>query len=384
MTARKTILALGLMWIASAAGNSALAAPAAGGGPCGEATCGGSANCDAGCATCGNATCDATCNGTDGFWLPCMQNDPVACEFRDCLKDFCDACRDCTWKADVSFFNVHRSAPGTQSVLFNPADGASLFDASRLLFGFASGPRVSVTALDCEGWGLEVNYFGIDGWSATHNIPAASLPGGGPANILVDSVTQLSLNDAQFQALSRLYSIEVNFRKPLCGNLSFLAGFRWLEMTDQYNVAGTSATTANIMSESVLTHNHMYGFQVGADGTMAREEGRWRIGGFIKGGIFLDSADQATALNDPGGLGAFAVNNNHLGAAFFGETGVLGYFEITKHVAATGGYQVMFIDSVAQPANQLTQTNLANATANVDMTSGLFYHGAAMGLEVTW
>ena len=33
-----------------------------------------------------------------------MQNDPVACEFRDCLKDFCDACRDCTWKADVSFF----------------------------------------------------------------------------------------------------------------------------------------------------------------------------------------------------------------------------------------------------------------------------------------
>ena len=262
--------------------------------------------------------------------------------------------------------------------------GASLFDASRLHFRFASGPRVSVTALDCEGWGLEVNYFGIDGWSATHSIPAASLPGGGPANILVDSVTQLSLNDAQFQALSRLYSIEVNFRKPLCGNLSFLAGFRWLEMTDQYDVDGTSATTANIMSESVLTHNHMYGFQVGADGTMAREEGRWRIGGFIKGGIFLDSADQATSLNDPGGLGAFAVNNNHLGAAFFGETGVLGYFEITKHIAASGGYQVMFLDSVAQPANQLTQTNLAKATANVDMTSGLFYHGATMGLEVTW
>ena len=45
MTAsRNTILALGLMWIALAAGNLALAAPTGDGGPCGEATCGGGAN----------------------------------------------------------------------------------------------------------------------------------------------------------------------------------------------------------------------------------------------------------------------------------------------------------------------------------------------------
>ena len=121
MTAsRNTILALGLMWIALAAGNLAVAAPTGDGGPCGEATCGGGATCEATCMTCGNATCMPGCDGTDGFWLPCVQNDPVVCEFRDCLKDFCDTCRDCSWKADVSFFDVHRSAAGTQSVLFDP------------------------------------------------------------------------------------------------------------------------------------------------------------------------------------------------------------------------------------------------------------------------
>ena len=138
------------------------------------------------------------------------------------------------------------------------------------------------------------------------------------------------------------------------------------------------------MSETILTHNHLYGFQIGADGTLAQEADRWRISGFVKGGIFLNNADQATSLSDPGGLGSLAVNNNNVGAAFFGETGIVGYFQITKHLSASGGYQVMFVNGVAQPVNQLAGTNLANSTATVDASSGLFYHGASAGLEVTW
>ena len=44
----------------------------------------------------------------------------------------------------------------------------------------------------------------------------------------------------------------------------------------------------------------------------------------------------------------------------------------------------MFVNNVAQPVNQLAGTNLANATATVDASSGLFYQGATAGLEVTW
>ena len=57
-----------------------------------------------------------------------------------------------------------------------------------------------------------------------------------------------------------------------------------------------------------------------------------------------------------------------VGAAFFGETGIVGYFQITKHLSASGGYQVMFVNSVAQPVNQLADTNLAKSTATVDTT----------------
>jgi hypothetical protein len=283
----------------------------------------------------------------------------------------------------LGFLDIHRSTPETRAVLFDPSQTTDLFEASRQEFPFATGPRVSLTALDCEGWGFELNYFDIQDWSATSDVPHALLPSG-YAYLTVDSATQLPLSNAQFESTARLYSTEANFRRPLMGNLSVLAGFRWLEMTDTYLVEGTSATTGNGMSETIRTHNHMYGFQVGADGTLARESGRWRIGGFVKGGIFLNNADQATSLSDPGGLGALAANNNQIGAAFFGEAGVVGSFQITKHLSASGGYQVMFVNNVAQPVNQLSDTNLAGSSATVDMSSGLFYHGATAALEVTW
>ena len=60
---------------------------------------------------------------------------------------------------------------------------------------------------------------------------------------MVDSVTQIPLTDAHFESIARLYSTEFNFRRPLFGNISILAGFRWLELTDQYLADGTSATT---------------------------------------------------------------------------------------------------------------------------------------------
>ncbi|MGO9107610.1 MAG: hypothetical protein ACLP9L_00110 [Thermoguttaceae bacterium] len=383
---RNTILALGLMSIVLAACKSAAGAPSTG--------C--DSSCEASCGSCGGApTCDATCNGNGGCsadgngatstCTTCLDDDPVFASCRQHFNDLCETCRGCTWKAEASALILHRSTPGTQAVLFEPTSGANLFDASRLEFPYAAGPRVSLTALDCEGWGFELNYFGIDGWSATKDIPNGSLPSG-TANLTVDSVTQLSLTDAHFESTARLYSAEVNFRKPLFANLSLLAGFRWLEMTDKYLAGGTSATTGNTSSETILTHNHLYGFQIGADGPLAQEANRWRINGFVKGGIFLNSADQATSLSDPGGLGSLAVNNNNNNdtAAFFGEAGIVGYFQITKHFSASGGYQVMFINGVAQPVNQLSGTNLANSTATVDVTSGLFYHGASAGLELTW
>jgi len=383
---RKTILALGLVLCVFAAGKSVLAAPAAAcGSPSCEASCGtsdkssGDASCDGAC----KSDCNAGCNTGRRTRTWCAEDDPAFGACASCFDELCETCRNCSVKVEVSSLFIHRASPGTQTVLLDPASGAGLYDLSRQEFPYAAGPRVSATVLDCEGWGLEFNYFGIDGWSATSDISNRSLPNG-VGNLIVDDVNQISLADAHFESIARLYSTEVNFRKPLFGHISCLAGFRWLELIDRYWATGTSATTANTVSDMITTHNNLYGFQVGADGILGQEADRWRLKGFVKGGIFLNDADQATSISDPGNLGNFAVNNNQIGAAFFGETGITGYFQITKHLAASGGYQVMFVNGVAQPANQLSGTSIAKSTATIDATSGLFYHGASAGLEVAW
>ena len=306
-----------------------------------------------------------------------------ACE--QCFDDWREICEGYCWKADASVLILHRQTPGTRTVLTDPASGADLFDASSLEFPFAAGPRVSLTALDREGWGFEVNYFGIDGWSADDNVPNGSLPSGS-ALLTVNNgaISPLTLTDAHFESISRLYSTEVNFRRPLFAGISALAGFRWLDMTDQYTARADRLHHGEPVSETITTHNHLFGFQIGADGTLAQKADCWRITGFVKGGIFLDSANQATSLSDRDSAPSPAVSASRDCAAFFGETGIVGYVELSKHLSLSGGYEIMFANGVAQPANQISGTDLTGSTATLDASSGLFYHGATAGLEVTW
>ncbi len=384
MTAnRNTIWALGLMLCAWAAGKSTLEASSidsnnsisnagfGASGKTGSDTLGNSTS-TSGC----NAGCDASCatNGTNSGRLG---DEPM---LKDCLPSFQELCEigaGCSVKAEASALYMHRSAPGSREVLLNAA-GGDAFDATYLQFPFEVGPRVSLTVLDCEGWGCELNYFGIDGWSASGDVPTGG-------TLIVDNVTanQVSLTDAHFDSIARFYSSEFNFRRPLFGDLSLLAGFRWLDMTDQYMATGTD-TSANTVSETIVTHNHMFGSQIGVDGTLPQIADCWRIRGFVKVGTLLNFARQTTALSDPDPPGSNIASGTNTRAAYFGEAGLVAYYQITKHLSASGGYQVMFVGNVAQPVNQLAVTNLTTSSASVDTSSGLFYHGATAGLELTW
>jgi hypothetical protein len=376
---RKTILALALLWPAIAAGQSTVSAPVPlGGQPAADAA--GFAACDGGCASCDSCQGDG-CG--DCRILRGLCDDPLIRGCVDCIKDYCDTCREATWRVDPDVLILHRSTPGTRTVFTDPASGADLFDASALKFGFVAGPQLSISILDCDGWGFESKSFFISDWSVTKDVPNSALPLGA-ANLAVDEYENLALANGHFEALARLYSGEWNFRMPMFGNFSFLAGLRYISMTDRYQGSGTNVTTLNTAAETITTHNHLYGFQLGADGIICQHPDRWKIMGFVKGGIYANDADQGTVVYDPGGLGAQAVSNNIDVATFVGEAGLTGYVQINKHLSATAGYQVMFISSVAQPVNQISGMNLSIPSSAVDTSAGLLYHGATAGFEVTW
>ena len=137
-------------------------------------------------------------------------------------------------------------------------------------------------------------------------------------------------------------------------------------------------------SQAINTHNHMYGFQIGEDALLLERTGRLRINGFAKIGIFHNAADQNSNLVDPANFGELSVVASGSHTAFLCELGLIGSYQVTQHVALRGGYQVMWIEGVALAPGQIPVANLVAGTADIATSSGLFYHGATVGMEFTW
>ena len=268
MTAsRNTVLAFGLMLLALAAGNSAEGASPSACGPCAaDASCNSNAGCGAGCDACCNsgcaagcnaacnngcnAGCNAGCNGgcaagcngncaagcnggcdSNSCQTPgccgtrCIEEDPVFGAYAPYFSDLLEVCEGCSVKAEAGLLLLHRSVPGNATVLLNPTipgvqTGPDRFDSSQLEYTYETGPRISLTVLDCAGWGVELNYFGVNGWSTETTLPTTALVGG-MGNLVVDRfTTPIPLADAHFESIARLYSTEANFRAPLCGSFT--------------------------------------------------------------------------------------------------------------------------------------------------------------------
>jgi hypothetical protein len=228
-----------------------------------------------------------------------------------------------------------------------------------------------------------LNYFGVDGWSTSRDFANADFPNG-LASLAIDSIITEPVTDAHVEISSMLHSSEINLRQNLFGSVDVLTGFRWIDMIDRYGATGTSAVTGNPLAESIVARNHIFGWQLGLDSRIGPSDGCWAIGTYIKGGGALNNATTNVSLSDPGNLGDLSTSDVLCHIAGFGEAGLTGYIQIDKHVSISIGYQVMYINNVAQPLNQIATTDLTAGTTQVDVGSGIFYHGGNLGIDLCW
>lgn len=305
----------------------------------------------------------------------------------DCGQGECEACGDiCSserlWTATADALFLHRSATRGPQLLSDPQSGNSLLDSSGLGFDYEAGPRLSLIRHGCA-LDFELNYFGIDGWRADAEFPNSAFPSG-VGSLALDSAIPFPVTAASFEYTSRLYSAEFNVRRSINDWLTGLAGFRWMELEDNYLAQGTGAILSTPFSESIRSHNHLFGFQIGADATLLGRQDRFQIRGIGKAGIFGNAVGQNTNFSDPSGLGTLSADASGSHAGFVGEIGLIGSYQLTKHLTIRGGYQVMWIEGVALAPRQIPNTDLAGGTANIEGAGGLFCHGANAGLEMRW
>ena len=233
-------------------------------------------------------------------------------------------------------------------------------------------------------WGLEVNFFGIDGWEADANFPNTALPSG-VGILAVDKAIPLPVSAVGFEERSKLYNGEVNLRRPIKPWLTVLAGFRWVELEDAYFAQGTEAILSTPFSEAIRAHNHLYGSQIGVDVVLLKEQERFQIHGIAKTGLFYNAASQNSTFSNPGGaLGPYSADASGSHASFLGEVGLMASQRINEHAVLRFGYEAMWIDGVALGPRQIPSTDLGAGTADIETGGGVFFHGANLGLEFTW
>lgn len=293
----------------------------------------------------------------------------------DCCDGGCwDECCEPLWTVNAGAVILTRSAPQSSPILINSIPRTTLLDANAFKFNWAAGADIGITrringsaAIDA----LDFRYFGVQSWLADTSVVPSSLwrfpTGGGSA----PAAPFASSYD------SRLYSVELNARRNSSYSwLTWLAGFRWLQLNDQLNNA---ASYSQVFNYHTTTRNNLYGAQVGAITRILDDGGPFTISCASKAGIYGNAATNHWNVNS-----VFLSADQRNQVAFVGDINALGVYKISDHIALQGGYQLLWVQGVAVAGDQFTVMRQNNTRTGIDSTGGAFFHGATAGLSFTW
>jgi hypothetical protein len=311
----------------------------------------------------------------------CVCNSENYCS--ECYNECCAASSCCepgfVFRADAVFLD--RSDPRSAVLVtdsFAPG-GTVLLNADEFNFDAQAGWDIYLARERVFGpWGIEVNYFNIDGWNASTD-PVLS-----PTGAVVQFATPIG-NTALPSTVagsyaSQLYSVEINARRPLCEWLTLLLGFRFLELDESgLTISQDIGPGANTANYSIKSQNCLPGFQIGWDSQIPVGR-RLVVQAIGKAGIYGNRATNNVAITQTVGAG-FGSVDIAAQTAFVGQLDFAASYAVTDHLSVRGGYQLLWLEGIATAAEQVNVSDPANGIGGIAATNGVFYHGAFVGLE---
>jgi len=270
---------------------------------------------------------------------------PPQSECGDLCDDWCPL-----WTIRAGAVILTRSDPEDPTGML-----AALNDGETPEFDWAVGPDISIIRHLGGCHSLEVRYFGALDFQIDQEL---------------DPVPGVSLNT---DYSSRLNSTEINLRRAASPRLTWLAGFRWIELHEEFDQDIDVFGTAIDVDTNV--DNHLYGGQVGADVNLLRDWCCWSVDAVFKAGAYANYADRdlQVAVN---GQPVAGIVTDDSEAAFVGEIGIVAAYDLGNCWAVRGGYQLLWIDGAALADEQIT--------LDLEMSGDVLYHGALIGLERSW
>lgn len=253
-------------------------------------------------------------------------------------------------------------------LLFDSATLQPLLNTEDLTGPAQPGVRIGLIFLDHDGYDVEFGYLGMDRFGepqtrSSDNTITFPFFGGIPAN------PQTSYTARYF---SELNSGEVNIRRSWGSRIKLLAGFRFWELNERFNVTSTTGQFSSSID------NDLYGFQIGGDIHLATIR-RSTLFTTVKAGAYYNNADvDAEALN---GNVPIQFIDDEDDVAFVGDVAIGLLIPMGPSADFRIGYQGLFFDGVGLAPDQSNDYSLFTGSGTLDQTT-LFYHGGFLGIDL--
>lgn len=280
------------------------------------------------------------------------------------------------WNGSAEALFMDRFDNASKVLAINTANAAQTLNADDLDFGVQSGFELALRRETRDGSAIELKYFGINDWDA--NASSTTTPGD---LIQINTAVPIFVtagNSLLAHNSSQLHSFELNLSEPISERINLLAGLRYLEL-DEFGSLGLAG--AGIPADLTTNiSNRLYGVQAGGDMSLWKTDG-FSLDALGKAGIYGNHASQSGIITS--GLGTLLSTDSDTVASFVGELDLSGTFFLTENLSLRCGYRMLAIDNVVTASEQIGATDFFGGTG-IDDDASVFYHGAHVGLMLTY
>ena len=244
--------------------------------------------------------------------------------------------------------------------------------------GSQEGSRISlIRHLDClDAW--EVTYIGPYSWEESGQVAGVGLSSRlNSATLNLSEFNNATLHTQNYR--SELNSVEFNRRWFGWNVISTFAGFRYLNLAEDFSFQSTGAAGTGTLA--VETNNHLFGPQIGME--LMYPVGSWMTTTSMKGGMFANVIDGNALMINNGAL-QFANSDDDIEFAATIEIGYGVSFQVTPRIKVRGGYEFWWLYGLALAPDQVGSVLTAQSGSKVQTSNSTYYHGATAGVEVEW
>jgi hypothetical protein len=293
------------------------------------------------------------------------------------------------WRVRTDLLCMRLSKPNDAVLATDYTPGGNvLLNASEFKFGYECGPEIAIWRQINDDWNAEGRFFRIDGWSASRDSVYAL-----GSDVLYNNPFGNEFLSATIAGSyrSELTNVEINGRWQINDFWSALLGFRYVGLDEGMTILQDFGPGYVTATHSIGAVNDLYGFQIGADMNLW-SRGRLSIEGLFKAGIYGDHA--VNSVHIPGSsrlafvlagppTASYDSSASADGVAFAGEMSITGVYRFNEHLSLRAGYQLLWLEGVAQASDQVAVSDPLNGAAAVAFQGDPHYDGAFLGLELT-